>query len=183
MPAKRIAVDRNAVIQAIRRAVDKLGRQPTRKELPRVAGISYSALLAHFPSIRDALLAAGIEPMQRGRKIPDHDLVSDWKLVTQKLGHPPNMTEYIRHGKYSIATFASRFGKWSSIAGALQRSSVLPSPRPRPNCRGPQHARFLSSAETSFTFCTGTSFTVWVWSTGLKKGAMRSSFNPSPVLA
>lgn len=119
--AKRIAVDRKTVVEAIRGATRKLGRPPKRGELPRVAGISYSALLAHFSSIREGVRAAGLEPVQKGMKIPEEALLADWMRVRDKLGKVPDRADYTQHGRYSITTMCLRFGGWTKVPLYVQR--------------------------------------------------------------
>jgi len=118
MPKSRSKVDRNGILEAIRKAAVELGRPPHRGELPRVAGISHSVVLKHFASLRDAVRAAGMEPSRRGLKVAAEDLLRDFARVAAELGHAPNRNEYVQHGKYAAGTFYANFGSWPGVSRA-----------------------------------------------------------------
>jgi HNH endonuclease len=118
MLKSRSKVDRNGILDAIRKAAVELGRPPHRGELPRVAGISHSVVLKHFASLRDAVRGAGLEPSRRGLKVPAEDLLRDFARVATELGHAPNRNEYVRHGKYAAGTFYANFGSWPGLSRA-----------------------------------------------------------------
>src|SRR6185437_8272910 len=118
MARNRSEIDRKAIVEAIGRAAEKLGRPPHRGELPRVAGISHSVVLKHFASLRDAVRAAGLEPSRRGLKVAAEDLLKDFARVAAELGRAPNRNEYVRQGKYAAGTFYARFGSWGALREA-----------------------------------------------------------------
>jgi hypothetical protein len=122
MPKSRSKVDRNGILEAIRKAAVELGRPPHRGELPRVAGISHSVVLKHFASLRDAVRAAGMEPSRRGLKVAAEDLLRDFARVAAKLGHSPNRNEYVRHGKYAAGTMYANFGSWPGVGEAYRNT-------------------------------------------------------------
>jgi len=103
------------ILAAIRRAATELGRAPSRGELRRITGVSHYRVLAVFPTLREAVRAAGLEPNPKGEKISTEDLLADWKRVAEKLGRKPSRAEYVREGKYSAGAFVGRFGSWSGI--------------------------------------------------------------------
>jgi hypothetical protein len=103
------------ILAAIRRAAAELGRAPSRGELRRITGMSHYRVLAEFPTLREAVRAAGLEPNPKGEKISTEDLLADWKRVAEKLGRRPSRTEYVREGRYSAGAFVGRFGSWGSI--------------------------------------------------------------------
>ncbi len=115
---RRNSLDRKAVIEAIERAAKKLGRPPHRGELPRVAGISHSAVLKHFATLRDAVRAAGLEPSRQGLKVAREELLKDFARVAETLGHAPNRNEYVRQGKYAAGTMYANFGSWPGVVEA-----------------------------------------------------------------
>lgn len=121
MAKKRVAIDRKQVIEAIGLAAKKLGRPPHRGELPRVAGVSHSAVLKHFACLRDAVRACGLEPSRRGLKVPPQDLLEDFGRVATELGRSPNRNEYLRHGKYAPGTMYARFGSWPGVTKAASK--------------------------------------------------------------
>jgi hypothetical protein len=103
------------IMMAIRRAAAELGRAPSRGELRRITGVSHYRVLAEFPTLREAVRAAGLEPNRKGEKISTEDLLADWKRVAEKLGRRPSRTEYVREGRYSAGALTVRFGSWSGI--------------------------------------------------------------------
>jgi hypothetical protein len=66
------------IVAAIRQAAAELGRAPSRGELRRITGVSHYRVLAEFPTLREAVRAAGLEPNPKGEKISTEDLLSDW---------------------------------------------------------------------------------------------------------
>lgn len=106
------------ILAAIRRAAEELGRAPSRGELRRITGVSHYRVLAEFPTLREAVRAAGLEPNPKGEKISTEDLLADWKRVAEKLGRRPSRAEYVREGKYSAGALTVRFGSWSGISTA-----------------------------------------------------------------
>jgi hypothetical protein len=112
------AMTKDEILAAIRRAAAELGRVPSRGELRRITGVSHYRVLAEFPTLREAVRAAGLEPNPKGEKISTEDLLQDWKRVAEKLGRRPSRAEYVREGKYSAGAFVGRFGSWSGISTA-----------------------------------------------------------------
>ena len=100
---------------AIRRAAGELGRAPSRGELRRITGLSHYKVLAEFPTLREAVRAAGLEPNPKGERIETDALMEDWKRVGEKLGRRPSRAEYVREGRYSAGAFVARFGSWGEI--------------------------------------------------------------------
>jgi hypothetical protein len=103
------------IVAAIRRAAAELGRAPSRGELRRITGLSHYKVLAEFPSLREAIRAAGLEPNPKGERIETDALLEDWKRVGEKLGRRPSRAEYVREGRYSAGAFVARFGAWGKI--------------------------------------------------------------------
>ena len=112
------------IILAIRRAASELGRAPSRGELRRITGVSHYRVLAEFPTLREAVRAAGLEPNPKGEKISTEDLLADWKRVAEKLGRRPSRAEYVREGRYSAGALTVRFGSWSGISTAKDAKSA-----------------------------------------------------------
>jgi hypothetical protein len=109
-------VGKEKILAAIRRAAEELGRAPSRGELRRITGVSHYRVLSEFPTLREAVRAAGLEPNPKGEKISTEDLLADWKRVAEKLGRRPSRTEYVREGKYSAGALTVRFGSWGNIS-------------------------------------------------------------------
>ncbi len=112
---------RDAILAAIRAAAHQLGRAPTRSEFRRLSGISHFKVLAHFPSLRDAIRHAGFEPNPQGLRISTVALLRDWAAVARKLGKLPSRSQYLRHGRYSGGVFTLRFGSWTGVAESFAR--------------------------------------------------------------
>jgi hypothetical protein len=110
------SMTKDEILAAIRRAAKELGRAPSRGELRRITGLSHYRVLSVFPTLREAVRAAGLEPNPKGEKISTEDLLSDWKRVTEKLGRRPSRAEYVREGKYSAGALTVRFGSWGRIS-------------------------------------------------------------------
>src|SRR5256885_13519201 len=77
---------KDEILAAIRRAAAELGRAPSRGELRRITGVSHYRVLAEFPTLREAVRAAGLEPNPKGEKISTEDLLADWKRVAGEVG-------------------------------------------------------------------------------------------------
>jgi hypothetical protein len=112
------SMTKEEILAAIRRAAEEMGRAPSRGELRRITGVSHYRVLAEFPTLREAVRAAGLEPNPKGEKISTEDLLADWKRVAEKLGRRPSRAEYVREGKYSAGALTVRFGSWSGISTA-----------------------------------------------------------------
>jgi hypothetical protein len=115
---------KETILAAIKRAAAELGRAPSRGELRRITGVSHYRVLAVFPTLREAVRAAGLEPNPKGEKISTEDLLADWKRVAEKLGRRPSRAEYVREGKYSAGALTVRFGSWSGISTAKVAKSA-----------------------------------------------------------
>ena len=115
---------KDEILAAIRRAAAELGRAPSRGELRRITGVSHYRVLAEFPTLREAVRAAGLEPNPKGEKISTEDLLADWKRVAEKLGRRPSRAEYVREGRYSAGALTVRFGSWGNISTAKVAKSA-----------------------------------------------------------
>src|SRR5690348_13866919 len=115
---------KDEILAAIRRAAAELGRAPSRGELRRITGVSHYRVLAKFPTLRDAVRAAGLEPNPKGEKISTEDLLADWKRVAEKLGRRPSRAEYVREGRYSAGALTVRFGSWSGIGQKIHHGGT-----------------------------------------------------------
>jgi hypothetical protein len=62
---------------------------PSRGELARL-----SRVLAEFPTLREAVRAAGLEPNPKGEKISTEDLLADWKRDCRIKKQTPELTAW-----------------------------------------------------------------------------------------
>lgn len=115
---------RASILAAIRSAASQLGRAPSRNELQRLTGVSHFKVLKHFPTLREAIRAAGLEPSRKGQRISTRDLLADWGRVARKLGHSPSRSEYVREGQYSTGAFYKRFGNWRAVEEKYYREQA-----------------------------------------------------------
>ena len=108
---------KQAIVSGIRRAARKLGRGPTGAELRSLCGISQQLVLRHFERMAVAVRAAGLEPRPENARLAEGVLLEVWGRLVRHLGRLPSKTEYVNRGRFSVAVFAKRFGRWSSIPG------------------------------------------------------------------
>lgn len=107
--------DKQEVLDAIRKVAQILGHPPSRAELKAKSGISEYQVLLHFPSLREAARAAGLEPDSTNIKLDDSALLEDWAEIVRRNRQIPTRHQYRREGKYSPGVFERHFGTWSAI--------------------------------------------------------------------
>jgi hypothetical protein len=117
----RRSPDSKEILAAIRSLAGELGRAPTRAEFTRRSGISHFKVLAHFPSLREAIRQAGLKPNPQGLRIGSQALLGDWGAVARKLCCLPSRSQYLRHGRYSAGVFTLRFGSWNAVPQSFVR--------------------------------------------------------------
>lgn len=108
-------VDKNGVLDAIRKAAQTLGHSPSRAEFKAKSGMTEYQVLQHFPSWREAVRAAGLEPDSTNVKLDDETLLEDWGEMVRRDRQIPTRDHYRREGKYSPGSFEKHFGPWSAI--------------------------------------------------------------------
>jgi hypothetical protein len=72
-------------------------------------------VLGHFPSWREAVRAAGLEPDSTNIKLGDEALLEDWGEMVRKDRQIPTRDHYRREGKFSPGAFEKHFGPWSAV--------------------------------------------------------------------
>lgn len=72
-------------------------------------------VLKHFPSWREAVRAAGLEPHSTNIPIGPEVLLEDWGEFVRSTRRIPTRDQYRRDGTYSPGVFEKRFGPWSAI--------------------------------------------------------------------
>ncbi len=107
--------DKNEVIYAIREAAKKLGRPPSRSEFKSSSSMSEYQVLKHFPSWREAVRAAGLEPNSTNIPLEPEILLEDWGEFVRRARRIPTRDQYRRDGTYSPGVFEKKFGPWSNI--------------------------------------------------------------------
>lgn len=77
-------------------------------------------ILAHFPSWREAVRAAGLTPNTTNQKLDDEHLLVDWGSLVRMHRQIPTRERYRREGKYSPGAFDKHFGPWSTLPGKFR---------------------------------------------------------------
>jgi len=107
--------DRDEVLNAIRAAAQTLDRPPSRSEFKSSSGMTEYQVLKHFPSWREAVRAAGLEPHSTNVAIDPPVLLEDWGEFVRRIRQIPTRDQYRRDGTYSPSVFEKRFGPWSAV--------------------------------------------------------------------
>ena len=111
----RPSMTREQIIKALQRTAAKLGRTPTRAELEIKGKVSRAKVDTHFPSFKEAIREAGLEPRERVKNVDTWVLLKDWARVVRRYGRIPTFSEYRRHGKHYAGTLAARCGRWVKV--------------------------------------------------------------------
>lgn len=106
---------RDEVLRAIRAAAQSLGRPPSRSEFKSSSGMTEYQVLKYFPSWREAVRAAGLEPHSTNVLLSPEVLLEDWGEFVRRERRIPTRDQYRRDGTYSPGVFEKRFGPWSSV--------------------------------------------------------------------
>ena len=117
-------MSKKEILQAIRSCARKLKRNPTRRELRKIARISEDTIYKHFGTLYKALKTAGLRPSGSGFRQQESTVLLDWARVTRKLGKIPTVTEYESRGRFSDMPFHTRYGNWTSVPDAFQRFAM-----------------------------------------------------------
>jgi len=72
-------------------------------------------VLKHFPSWREAVRAAGLQPHSTNMPIDPSVLLEDWGELVRRTRRIPTRDQYRREGAYSPGVFEKKFGPWSNI--------------------------------------------------------------------
>ncbi|MGO9682737.1 MAG: homing endonuclease associated repeat-containing protein, partial [Beijerinckiaceae bacterium] len=102
--------DKSEVVDAIREVARQLGRAPSRAEFKASAKMSEHRILKHFPSWREAVRAAGLDPNSTNMRLDDSVLLRDWGDLVRKHRHIPTRDQYRKEGKFSPGAFEKHFG-------------------------------------------------------------------------
>jgi hypothetical protein len=81
----------------------------------RSSGMTEYQVLKHFPSWREAVRAAGLEPNSTNIKLDPGVLLEDWGEMVRRARRIPTREQYRRDGTFSPGAFERHFGPWSSI--------------------------------------------------------------------
>jgi hypothetical protein len=109
------------ILKAIRVCERKLKRNPNKRELRAMAGISERTIYTQLGCLQKALEAAGLEASGAGFTQEEETLLLDWGKVARKLKRLPSVMEYQRAGRFSGTPFHKRYGSWTRVPEAFQR--------------------------------------------------------------
>ena len=113
--------EKQDVLDAIRSAERKLSHPPSRTEFKIRSGMSEYQVLRHFPSWREAVRAAGLEPDATNIRLDDDALLQDWGEIVRKNRQIPTRDQYRREGSFSPGAFEKHFGPWSAIPAKFKQ--------------------------------------------------------------
>ncbi|WP_115863010.1 homing endonuclease associated repeat-containing protein [Halorussus litoreus] len=100
---------------------DELGETPTRAQMRTDGPRAPSTYADRFGSWTDALAEAGLDTREHATGIPEAELLSELRRVTEEVGRCPTSEEFDERGRYSAATYFRRYDSW---AAALDRAGV-----------------------------------------------------------
>lgn len=109
------SLDKNEILDAIRRAARDLGKRPSRAAFIAHSGISEHKILNHFPNWNSAVTAAGLRPDTSNVEIDDSVLLEDYGRLVRQLRQIPTRVQYRHHGQFSTGSFDHHFGPWSKM--------------------------------------------------------------------
>jgi hypothetical protein len=78
-------------------------------------------VLRYFPSWREAIRAAGLEPDATNIRLDDDTLLQDWGEIVRKNRQIPTRDQYRREGSFSPGVFEKHFGPWSAIPAKFKQ--------------------------------------------------------------
>lgn len=113
--------ERDEVLNAIRAAAKSLGRPPSRAEFKGASGMTEYQVLKHFPSWREAVRAAGLEPHSTNVPIVPEVLLEDWGEFVRRERRIPTRDQYRRDGTYSPGVFEKKLGPWSAVPSKFRQ--------------------------------------------------------------
>jgi len=116
--------DKQSVLDAIRKAAQIVGHSPSRREFQEKSGLTEYHVLQHFPSWREAVRIAGLEPDVTNIRLEDRTLLEDWGAMVRTLRQIPTRAHYRREGKYSPGAFEKHFGPWSAIPHQFRNLAI-----------------------------------------------------------
>ncbi|MFC4549407.1 MULTISPECIES: homing endonuclease associated repeat-containing protein [Halorussus] len=116
------AVDEEAALRAaLQSLAARLGKTPTVVEMHEQGEFAPEEYQSAFGSWDAALEAAGLDPGEMGKRIPDRELLAELQRLEQQLGHTPTQRDMAEEGRYSTRTYQTRFGSWND---AIQQAML-----------------------------------------------------------
>jgi len=72
-------------------------------------------VLRHFPSWREAVRAAGLQPHSTNQPLAVDTLLEDWGEVVRDMRRIPTRDQYRKSGNHSPGSFERRIGLWAAV--------------------------------------------------------------------
>jgi|ERR1700677_1751773 len=117
-------IDRDAVITALRRAVEAAGgKRITLRQFVSASGMSHEDVIRNFARWGDVFTAAGYNLRRHNEFIEEARLLEDWGTLARDLQRQPTKGDYKIKGKFSLNTFTTRFGGWMNVPLAFREFS------------------------------------------------------------
>jgi hypothetical protein len=113
-------ISKEAAIQMIQDAAEKVGHAPSSSELEELTPIRRWHIRRLFGSYAWALHECKLGPKSTGQKIPLDLLFTEWATTVRKLGKLPSIAEFNETSKYTTGPFQRRFLNWRRVPGGLQ---------------------------------------------------------------
>lgn len=119
---RRIVSDKD-LIKELRRLNSVRGRLPAAKFIDEYGKYCAATYCSHFGSIGEARKAAGISSdTSYPKKYSDTELLDELKRLAKLLGREPTGKDVLKHGKYSLYPYYSRF---DSFVEARKKAGLL----------------------------------------------------------
>ena len=115
------AMSKDEIVNAIQECAREVGRNPTFPELKRRCGVTPHDIRAHFATFAEALRESGLQPSGVGYRVETRQLFLDWAGIARNLGKLPSMSDYVRHGIYSVTPMLRRFRNWRDVPRAMRQ--------------------------------------------------------------
>jgi superfamily II DNA or RNA helicase len=113
---------REGIKNDVRNCIEKLGRVPTLSEYVEIGKWSRQTMTPYWKSFGTLIRELGYEPI-KNQRIEADLLKQDLLEVYKKLGRPPSVKEYLKHGKFSRKGFYRIFGSWSDALKSIETTS------------------------------------------------------------
>jgi len=101
----------------------RLGRTPTVIDIHDDADTPFrpEQYVDVFGDWDEALDAAGLDPSESSKQIPDHELLGELHRLYEEKESPPTREDMVERGRYSDTVYQNRFGSWND---ALQEAML-----------------------------------------------------------
>ena len=121
----RTDITNEELLDALRKLSDELDRTPSYNDMEERGEFAPSTYENRFGSWNTALKEAGIE-LNNQWGMPDEELLEELRRLANVLDRTPTQPDMTEYGRYSIRTYALRFGNWN---GAIEAAGLDPTRR------------------------------------------------------